>query len=102
MGSGSYTEKGVVYNYKAGDTGGEAMHVLTVGELPAHSHDSPIVTSGCGSECQGAAGLQRNHSDTVWSSRSSIQTSSTGGNQAHENRPPYLVVNWCIYTATAK
>jgi len=99
MGSGSYNEKGINYNYKVGDTGGEAMHVLTVGELPSHSHESPVVTSGCGSGCQSNAGLQRNNSDTVWSSRSSIQTSSTGGNQAHENRPPYLVVNWCIYTA---
>lgn len=99
VGTGNIVENGATYSYNLGDKGGEAMHVLTVDELAAHSHESPTVESSCSSAngCQAAAGLQKDHSNTVWSRRSSIQTSSSGGNKAHENRPPYIAVNWCIY-----
>jgi len=25
-----------------------------------------------------------------------VQTDSTGGSQPHENRMPYLAMNWCV------
>lgn len=93
VGTGKYVEGAVTYNYTLGELGGEAMHALTIAEMPTHNHDSPVPGNAVGV----GAGIQRTHTDTVWSSNSSIRTSSTGGNKAHENRSPYIAVNWCIY-----
>lgn len=67
--------------YDAGDTGGETEHTLTVNEMPSHSHT-------VGYENAYSAGGS-NHSVV---SGSRISTSSTGGDQPHNNMPPYLVV----------
>ena len=44
--AGTYTEtqdgKAVTYDFKAGNTYGEAAHKLTVGELPSHIHANPV------------------------------------------------------------
>ena len=59
--------------YKNGATGGEASHQLTINEMPSHSH------------------AQRSRGAT--SNNNSIgSTFNTGGNQAHNNMPPYLAV----------
>jgi hypothetical protein len=97
IGTGRYVEGANVYNYNLGDQGGEAMHMLTIDEMPTHQHDSHTPSGSCPSgNCQ-VAGIQTTHTDTVWSSNSNIRTSSTGGNKAHENRSPYIAVNWCIF-----
>lgn len=74
--------------YTAGDTGGEATHTLTTTEMPSHSHNAylkapfAIQTNG-GTEF---AALY----NTGTSSNAYI--TNTGGGQAHNNMPPYLVV----------
>ena len=74
--------------YSAGATGGEASHTLTAAEMPAHSH----TVSG------GVLVWKANSNLTVWSepgacsNGTSVTTSTSGGNTAHNNMPPYLAV----------
>lgn len=89
MGSGA----GVDLTERAlGDDVGEASHVLTVDEIPAHEHlyegnyqiANSIDTSG--------------GDDHRFSGASSSNTETTGGGEAHENRQPFLgLVPWiCV------
>ena len=74
--------------YRAGDTGGEASHTLTVNEIPSHSHEIPkgIFSPDGFSASSGSSAL------TPQGSYGPLEISSTGGGQAHNNMPPYLVV----------
>ena len=73
-------------SYKAGATGGETTHVLTVNEMPAHKHI-------LGYRIGGGAGttwyIDGGTVDT-WGGETAV--GSTGGSQAHNNMPPYLAV----------
>jgi microcystin-dependent protein len=65
-----------------GATGGESSHVLTVAEMPAHTHGeqdpgSVVVQAGTPSVALSDPGLPS-------------QTGSTGGGEAHNNMPPYI------------
>ena len=74
--------------YTAGNTGGEATHTLTTTEMPSHSHNAylkapfSIQTNG-GNEF---AALYNSGTS------SNAYITNTGGGQAHNNMPPYLVV----------
>lgn len=79
-------------DYALGDTGGEATHTLTVDEMPSHNHGLKGYTSfgqGTGSSFKlyGADGS------------ANYTTNNTGGGQAHNNMPPYEVVNYWKRTA---
>ena len=71
--------------YTAGETGGEAVHTLTIEEMPSHAHTgvrrSDDTISGTGS-----TGTSSGSGSTVY------RTDPTGQGQAHNNMPPYLVV----------
>lgn len=69
--------------YAAGSTGGEAAHVLTIYEMPAHTHN---IGSASGTDM--AAFPENKYAGST----SSITSSSTGGGAAHNNMPPYLAV----------
>lgn len=73
--------------YKAGETGGESTHVLTVDEMPRHNHSidnlnvSGSTTPYMTVQAQEKKGYGGN-----------VQTFFTGGGQEHNNMPPYIVV----------
>lgn len=93
--------------YKAGDTGGEAEHVLTVDEMPNHTHrfqlnhDSDPGYLPKGGNPQAIATGKSISSSTptngvftdrkgLWSQIRAIE--QIGGGKAHNNMPPYLAV----------
>lgn len=80
--------------YSIGATGGEATHTLTVNEMPKHKH-TVSVPSTTVSITDGDSGLTEN----VPKVATSKDTSEVGGGAAHNNMPPYVVVN--IWKRTA-
>lgn len=81
--------------YTAGDTGGEAEHRLTTTELPSNMGKlAPMLYPNDGTT-NGIFSIGSQRKDTAWSSGSKYGTAQinvSGGNQAHNNMPPYLVV----------
>lgn len=76
--------------YSAGSTGGEATHQLSVAEMPSHGHNLITATSYEGSEwdCPPARQLS-----SWWETFVVGRTTEyAGGDQPHNNMPPYLAV----------
>ena len=94
-----YTGQG----FTLGETGGETAHTVTQAEMAAHTH-VPV-----GNGTAGAANLG-SVSNNFWAdggkslyssaapntSMLPQATNPVGGSQAHENRSPYLVLNFII------
>ena len=78
--------------YSCGQTGGEEKHQLTVNEMPNHSHSTEeFARTNHGSWNHNSSGSNKTldyRDDTPFSG-----TNSTGGDQPHNNMPPYL----CAY-----
>ena len=75
-------------NYSVGATGGSVAHQLTEEEMPSHSH--PYAANRNGSDygcCNPANGSPSNGT-----------TSATGGDDYHENRPPYYALAFIMKT----
>lgn len=77
--------------YSNGTTGGEATHKLTVSEMPSHDHtihsqNTPTTSHPYGGNILNYYGYSTTYQDLQYA------MGSTGGNQAHNNMPPYLVV----------
>lgn len=75
-------------SYSIGATGGEASHTLTVAEMPSHSHP--------GLRTEKHVGDASPHDYDAYKCRSDGTTGSTGGDQPHENRPPYYALAYIM------
>jgi microcystin-dependent protein len=91
-------------NYALGAKGGQETVALNTLQLPSHTHSvAPGAVSGLGNTASpsGAvpaqvAGVNRYSTSTPDVAMRATTSSNTGGNQAHENRPPYIAMNWII------
>lgn len=85
-----------------GATGGERNHSLTVNELPSHTHK----VRSSGAIWSGGVGIYQTDasSGNKWDlpgkdnggGKDYLIGGATGGNAAHNNLPPYVVMNYII------
>lgn len=102
-------------NYNRGAKGGEETHTLTSGEAPSHTHPATATTTLKASSSNANSGDPTGRAPAA-TGRTSVYNSAapnvdlntgaaatsvtvnanTGGGTAHENRPPYLAISYCI------
>lgn len=94
------TPIGMNSNSPIGANGGEALHTLTQNEAPSHTHNFQAATSGANVSSPTGAILAGGGANIFVPSANlkamAQQDLTTVGGQPHENRQPYLVMNWCI------
>jgi microcystin-dependent protein len=83
-----------------GQRGGEDFHTLVANEVPAHTHvlnSTPGANSNSPSGTLPGSGGVMAYAAAANLGAMNIGTLTTvGGSQAHENRQPFLVMNWLI------
>jgi microcystin-dependent protein len=102
--------------FTQGQRGGEEAHVLTSNEMPAHSHTlvcnatAPASTNavtpaagnalgaGIGASSAGASFAMNVYAPSGGAVQSQAPqvVGNFGGSQAHENRQPFLAINWIV------
>jgi microcystin-dependent protein len=104
VGAGSDSGTGVTFNattgatsgsYAPGNSGGQTAHQLTIAELASHNHEF-----GNGNYYwTGDAAVPKdfgNFSGNSYEMTTTSAVASQGGNQYHENRPPYYALAFII------
>ena len=79
-------------NHINGETGGEENHVLTIGEMPKHSHKMKYDSTGWTAIrlSSGTNGIVENNTSSY---DGKYSTEEVGNGNSHNNMPPYLAVN---------
>lgn len=72
---------------------GENEVQLTVDQIPQHAHN--ITATGATPNHQQPSGYGNSWTDARYANRD-VETSSTGGDEAHENRPPFMKMYYII------
>ena len=65
---------------------------LTTDQMPSHGHGYTFPDG----EGQGTPLLITDHDGHIWRNETGATTGSAGGDQPHENRPPYLAVYYIM------
>lgn len=78
-------------SYQVNDTGGEAEHILTIDEMPKHSHKMKYDSIGWTAikQSHGTDGIVEN---TTSSYDGQYSTEEVGNGNAHNNMPPYYAL----------
>jgi len=83
-----------------GESFGEEAHTISIAELPAHNHF--VMASASVADTPSPANSVLAQANNAYAPAASLtalrpeSVTNVGGSQAHENRHPYLVLNWCI------
>jgi microcystin-dependent protein len=90
-------------NYQQGAKGGQETHTLLTSELPIHEHPVTVAASNEASTPQSRPGGNVLGAANIYDSPASadaalggVSSGPAGNNQPHENRQPYLAVNYII------
>jgi len=82
--------------------GGEALHALTVSEIPNHAHQATGGSDGTqtnpAGQTWGTIASRSQYTDATNGAMSANALQATGASAGHENRQPYLTLNYCIAT----
>ena len=88
--------------HTVGETGGQTAHTVTMPEMPQHIHFAQASTNS-GTTVTPGNGLvfakraaEIYHSPTNLAAMKQGTVANVGGSQPHENRQPYLVLNFII------
>lgn len=96
LGSGSFNSNTDMYYgdlyesskiFTAGDRGGQDYHKLTVSEMPTHSH---LFNGHADASSTGSGDYHVEYNGSIGNDQ---YIQSSGGDEVHNNMPPYLVVN---------
>ena len=94
------TPVGVGNGINYGEMSGEDSHTLLSAEAPTHTH--PLMAASSASTNRPAGATLAGGGANFYTGASSLTAmnaatlASQGGSQPHENRQPFLVMNWCI------
>lgn len=85
---GKISDEQLKWNFEAGIMGGEYSHKLTINEMPEHNHvNYPARWMQLGYQ---GGGTMWGYTADSWEPTQMLK--SAGGNQSHNNMPPYFVV----------
>jgi microcystin-dependent protein len=73
-----------------GQSGGEESVTLTEAQMPSHTHNYALVNAPW------PPGDMGSRSQNVWRTTQTTATTPTGGNQPHDNMPPYYVLAYIM------
>jgi microcystin-dependent protein len=90
LGSGQGTN---LTNRTMGQTGGAETHVITIDEMPNHSHN---ITTGSGTGCTPAGRVTYMDQCRGPNIRDENIIQKTGGGKAHNNMPPFCVLSYIM------
>jgi microcystin-dependent protein len=85
--------------FTLGQQGGEVAHTVNISELPAHTHTpsgQPVNPSLPNADGNIWCNNPNQYNTTSDSAMNPGSIASTGGSQPHENRSPYLALNFVI------
>lgn len=90
-------------NYSLGQAAGEEAHTLTVSEMPTHTHELPglavpATAGGPGANAKFAIASTNPYrtSSAATVAMKNGALAAAGGSQPHENRQPFLAINFII------
>lgn len=86
-------------NYVVGQKGGAESVTLTTAQIPAHSH--PLMASNQSNTNSPVGAFSADSGSNAYNNTGGVTMNAgaignAGGSQAHENRQPYLALNYCI------